>query len=389
MDYHFDEVINRRHTDCLKYDGAALRGKDPDPLSLWVADMDFRTAPGITERLKEIAGRGIYGYSEPEGNSYFKAVQSWYARRFGFQTEPGWLIRTPGIVFAIATAVRAYTEPGDAVLVQRPVYYPFSNMVEKNGRIPVNNPLVLKDGRYEIDFEDMERKITENHVKLFLLCSPHNPVGRVWSEEELRKMADLCVSHGVVILSDEIHSDFVYRGHRHHVLSALSEKYAACTVTCTAPSKTFNLAGLQISNLFIPDPVLRERFQTALQATGYGLSGVFALAGAQAAYEEGEDWLTALLSYLEDNLDFVRSFVQERMPKVQLIEPEGTYLLWLDFRALGLSGAELDQKIEKEAGVWLDGGTMFGPEGEGFQRINIACPRSILEKAMERLAEIC
>lgn len=385
MTFDFDKVIDRRGTNCLKYDFAVERGRKEDILPLWVADMDFQTAPGIQERLRAAVDHGIFGYSDGKAD-YFAAVSSWYREKFGWETKEEWLIKTPGVVFALAAAVRAFTEKGDRVLIQQPVYYPFSEVIRDNGRVLINSPLKQVNGRYEMDFEDMERKITENQVKLFLLCSPHNPVGRVWTEEELKKAGELCVKHGVLVVSDEIHSDFTYPGVAHHVFAGLSPEFARISVTCTAPSKTFNIAGLQVSNIFIPDPELRARFQKAVDAVGYSQVNLLGLLACQAAYETGEEWLSAVKEYIYGNLCFLREYLKENLPEIRLVEPEGTYLVWLDFGALGLTEEQRQELIEEKAGLWLDSGAMFGPDGEGFERVNIACPRETLQKALDQLA---
>ena len=297
-------------------------------------------------------------------------------------------MKTPGVVFAISVALRALTQKGDAVLIQQPVYYPFRAVIEDNERICINNPLVCREGHYEMDFEDMERKIIENHVKLFILCSPHNPVGRVWSREELIRVIDLCKRHNVFIISDEIHCDFTYPGHVHTVLALLAEDYLNKMIICTSPSKSFNLAGLQLSHIFIPDRAVRGKFKKELSAVAYDESGTLALVAAKAAYESGGEWLAELKQYLFDNLKFLRGFLSEYMPKVKLIEPEGTYLVWLDFSACVESPEELKDKMLNKAKIWLDDGTMFGEEGACFERINIACPRTILIRALEQMKDV-
>lgn len=268
MKFDFDKVVDRHGTKCLKYDFAKERGRSDDMLPLWVADMDFPTAPGIQKSLSDAVAHGIYGYSEGK-DDYFQAAAGWYEKHFGWKVEKEWLIKTPGVVFALAMAVKAYTEEGDAVLLQQPVYYPFSEVITDNHRRLINNPLQQIDGHYEINFEEFEQKIVDENVKLFLMCSPHNPVGRVWKEWELRKIGDICLKHNVLVVSDEIHSDFTYGDNVHHVFAALDERYAAITTTCTAPSKTFNIAGLQISNIWISNPELRARFQAEVTAAGY------------------------------------------------------------------------------------------------------------------------
>lgn len=382
---NFDEIIERRDTDSIKYDFAAHRGLPDGLLPLWVADMDFRTPPCVIEALMEKSRHGIFGYSESR-EDYFEVLHSWFLRRFGWDIQPGWLIKTPGVVFAICTAIRALTKEGDAVLIQQPVYYPFASSVTNNNRELVVSELVYEDGRYHIDFEDFERKITEHGVKMFILCSPHNPVGRVWTKDELIRMGDICLKHGVIVIADEIHADFVYPGFSHTVFASLKPEYADITVTCTAPTKTFNLAGLQISNLFVPNASMRRRIREEMSHAGYGQVNVMGMAACKAAYAQGEEWLEELKTYLAGNLDFVRSFISGSIPEIRLVEPEGTYLIWLDCRALGLNEKALDDLIIQRAKLWLDGGHMFGQGGSGFQRINIACPRSLLEQAMDRLA---
>lgn len=386
MNYDFDTVIDRKGTDCLKYDFAKERGKREDALPLWVADMDFQTAPGILDRLQQTVQHGIFGYSEGK-EDYFLAVQNWYNVHFGWEVKRNWLVKTPGVVFAIAAAIRAFTKEGDSVLLQQPVYYPFSEVILDNHRTLVNSPLKLVNGHYEIDFEDLERKIKENDVRLFLLCSPHNPVGRVWREWELRRLGDICLKHGVLVVSDEIHSDFTYEGYVHHVFAGLAPEYADITVTCTAPSKTFNLAGLQVSNIFISNPTLKKKFREAIASVGYSQVNLMGLVACKAAYETGTPWLSQMKAYLAGNLDFVRGYLEEHLPKIRLIEPEGTYLIWLDFRGLGLSEEELEDLISNKARLWLDSGAMFGADGEGFERINIACPRATLRRALSQLEE--
>lgn len=384
MPVDFDTVPNRRGTNCFKYDFAREMGMPEDVLPLWVADMDFPTAPAVLERLHALAEYGIFGYTGVK-DAYFSAVHNWYAQRFGWETQRSWLVTTPGVVFAIAIAIRAFTQKGDAVLIQQPVYYPFADKVTENDRQLVVNPLILKNGRYEMDFADMERKIADNHVKMLLLCSPHNPVGRVWTKEELLRVGEICQKHGVLVVSDEIHADFTYAGHTHRVFASVKSEFADFTITCTAPSKTFNLAGLQNSNIFIPNRQLRHAYKKELSACGCGGTNCMGMAACQAAYEEGADWLEQLKQYLAGNLAYIRQFLREKLPDIALIEPEGTYLVWLDLRKLGLTEQQQRQLIVQDAKLWLDTGTLFGQGGEGFERINIACPRATIEQAMQRL----
>lgn len=384
MPVDFDTVPNRRGTNCFKYDFAREMGMPEDVLPLWVADMDFPTAPAVLERLHALAEHGIFGYTGVK-DAYFSAVHNWYAQRFGWETQRSWLVTTPGVVFAIAIAIRAFTQKGDAILIQQPVYYPFANKVTENDRQLVVNPLVLKNGRYEMDFADMERKIVDYHVKMLLLCSPHNPVGRVWTKEELLRVGEICQKHGVLVVSDEIHADFTYAGHTHRVFASVKSEFADFTITCTAPSKTFNLAGLQNSNIFIPNRQLRHAYKKELSACGCGGTNCMGMAACQAAYEAGADWLEQLKQYLAGNLAYIRQFLREKLPEIALIEPEGTYLVWLDLRKLGLTEQQQRQLIVQDAKLWLDTGTLFGQGGEGFERINIACPRTTIEQAMQRL----
>lgn len=386
MNCQFNQEIERKGTNSLKYDFAAERGRPEDVLPLWVADMDFKTSPFIIEALQKAAGHGIFGYSESK-SGYFDALQSWYAQYFDWKLQSDWLVKTPGVVFAICMAIRALSKEGDSVLIQRPVYYPFSQSILDNGRKLVNNPLVYRDGKYGIDFEDFEEEIVRNKVKIFILCNPHNPVGRVWTKEELIRLGDICVKHGVYIVSDEIHADFVFEGHRHSVFASLKPEYLERTITCTAPSKSFNLAGLQVSNILIANGEIRKKFQLEINRSGYSQLNTMGLVACQAAYENGRPWLEELKQYLAENLAFIRSFLSEKLPQIEMIEPEGTYLVWLDFRTLGLDDRQLEDLIVNRAKLWLDRGSIFGPEGKGFERVNIACPRATLERALLQLEQ--
>ena len=381
----FDRLTDRRGTDCLKYDFAAERGYPAEVLPFWVADMDFPAPEPVVKALEQRARHGIFGYTNIK-EDYREILARWFEKRHGWQVEGEWLSITPGVVFGICTAIRAFTEPGEGVLICPPVYYPFAASIKANGRKLVESPLVEKDGHYEIDFQDFEQKIVANEVKLFVLCSPHNPVGRVWSRQELEQVAAICQKHQVLVVADEIHQDFVRPGHRHTVFASLGAEVSDFTITCTSPSKTFNLAGLQISHIFISNESLRRRFRHELEAVGYGEPNAMAEVAAKAAYGQGEPWLTELLSYLEENLRRTRAFLAENLPQVKLIEPEGTYLLWLDCRGTGLSPEEQDEAIVQRGRIWLDEGRIFGKGGEGFQRINMACPWAILEEGLKRLA---
>ncbi len=383
----FDTVIDRKGTRSLKYDFAVRRGKPENVLPLWVADMDFQTSSYITEALDDMVKHGVFGYSESEEH-YFGAVQNWMERHYNWHVKESWMTKTPGIVFALAMAVKAYTQENDAVLIQPPVYYPFKEVVEDNHRRLVNNTLVLGgDGTYTIDYEDFEKKIIEENVKLFILCNPHNPVGRVWTKEELERLGDICLKHGVFVVSDEIHADFVF-GRKHTVFSEVKEAYRDISMICTSPSKTFNIAGLQISNIFISNPGKATAFRRQVAAAGYSQVGLPGLVACEAAYRYGDEWLEGVLAYIKANAEFTRAYLQEHLPRVKMTKLEGTYLVWLDFRDYGLTDKELDEKILNQAGLWLDSGAVFGKCGEGFQRINIACPRKTLQQALDRLIDV-
>lgn len=392
MGYDFDRIIDRTNTDSLKYDFAKRRGYPEDVLPLWVADMDFATPDQVTQALVAKAQHGIFGYSEGR-EDYYEAVAAWFDRYFDWQVQSKWLVKTPGVVYAVTTAIRAFTDKGHGVLIQEPVYYPFREAIEVNERQVVVNELVYHEGAYDIDFEDFEQKILENDVKLFILCSPHNPVGRVWTEKELITMGQICLKHQVLVVSDEIHCDFTYPGHSHHVFANLKEAYLPRTITCTAPSKTFNLAALQLSNVFISDRDLRGRFKAEMTRSGYSQPNIMGLVSCEAAYTYGHEWLKELKHYLKDNLRFFTDYLGQHLPEAIVVQPEGTYLVWVDLSQVSqlkhLSDKALDTFMVHEAKLWLDGGTMFGQGGSGFQRFNIACPRSVLEKAVEQLVQAC
>lgn len=383
----FDRIIDRKNTRCLKYDFAVKRGMPEDVLPLWVADMDFETSSYIEDALTERVKEGIFGYSDVQ-TPYFEIIRDWMIRHHDWEPQEKWLIKTPGVVFALAMAVKAYTDPGDKVLLQQPVYYPFSEVITDNGREVVSNDLVLTvDGTYKIDFADFEQKIIANGIKLFLLCSPHNPVGRVWTKEELEKIGDICVKHGVTVVSDEIHNDFIWEG-THTVFAGIKKEFADISVTCTSPSKTFNLASMLISNIFIPNQILRRKFCKEMDRAGISQLSVLGLVATEAAYAHGDEWYAAMKNYVRDNIAFARAYVEENLPGVRMIDTQGTYLIWLDFRQTGLTVEQLDHKIIYEAGLWLDSGKIFGKTGEGFERINVACPRAVLQEALERIQGI-
>lgn len=384
MQYDFDTPIDRTHTWSIKHDFKKENGKADDILPLWVADMDFRSPDSVVEALKKAVDHGIFGYSRAD-ESYFDAVAAWYQKRHHLTLQPEWMTCTPGIVFALSIAVRAFTQEGDAVLIQPPVYHPFSRAILRNKRTLVENPLVLKDGHYEMDLEDLEQKVLDEHVKLMILCNPHNPVGRVWTREELTSLADICLRHHVYVISDEIHGDFVWRGHEQTPYASISEEACLHSMMCTAPSKTFNLAGMATSNLFIPDPEMRRKFRSELLDVGQENMNRLGLFACRAAYEGGGEWLDQLIGYLAGNLALVRDFCKNRVPQIQLVEPEGTYLAWLDCRELGMTDDELMAFFSDEAKVWLDPGTHSGEQGSGFMRFNLGSSRSVIAQALDQI----
>ena len=384
MKYDFDRIIDRKGTSCLKYDFAVEKGKPSDVLPLWIADMDLSAPPEVIEAIKQRAEHGIFGYTMPK-RDYFEAIAGWFKTRHGWNADPDKFICTPGVVFAICTLIRALTVVGDSVLICQPVYYPFTSSIENNGRKLVVSELAYKDGKYTVDFDDFEKKIVENKVKAFILCSPHNPVGRVWTRAELERMGDICLKHGVFVISDEIHADFTQKGHTHLIFPTVKREFEKTCAVCTSPSKTFNLAGMQISNIYIPDGAVRKKFEDELDKIGYWEPSVFGITACAAAYNSGAEWLDSLKEYLNENLAFARGYIKDNLPEVKLVEPEGTYLIWLDCRAYGLTGEELQNLVEQKGKLWLDDGYIFGAGGSGFERINIACPRATLKTALERL----
>ena len=384
MNYDFDTVVNRKNTNAIKYDLAKKRGKPEDAVSLWVADMDFPTAPCIQKAVAEKAAHGIWGYSRPDSR-YYDALKKWYKERHNFEVQNEWVVNTPGVCFALAAAIKAFTNEGESVLIQKPVYYPFFNIINSLQRKVVNSSLILKNNHYEIDFDDFERKIVQENVKMFILCSPHNPGGRVWTKQELQKISEICLAHNVLVVSDEIHSDITFGSNVHTVYGSLSEQALKNSIICTAPSKSFNLAGLQFSNIFIADEKLRKAFSEELDKTGYDEPSVFGIVAATAAYSEGADWFDSVKSYIWENILFAKKYIEENASQIKVLVPEGTYLLWLDFSKTGLSDSEINDRILNKAKVWLDSGSMFGKEGEKFQRINCATPRIILEDALKRI----
>ena len=385
MKYNFDEVIDRKNTDSMKWSASYLEQHfgSADCVPLWVADMDFRTAQPVIDAVTERAGHGIYGYALA-GDEFYEAVIKCQKRRNGWEVKKEWIVFSPGVVPALWHIVRTFCSPGEKVILQSPVYYPFYKVIEDNGCQVINNRLINNGGRYEMNFEELERQAEDSSVKMMILCSPHNPVGRVWTKEELRRVSEICFANDVLLVSDEIHSDLVFRPNVHTPAASLSEELMMNTITCMAPSKTFNLAGVQVSDVIVPDRRLRRKLAGSLKSAGV-MPNVFGLAAQTAAYNEGEEWLEQLLEYLAGNLDFMENFITSELPEVKFRRPEGTYLAWLDFSGYGFTTEELQNRMKNKAGVALDDGYIFGDGGEPCQRINFACPRSVLIKAMERL----
>lgn len=384
MDFGEKYGVDRRGTNCLKWDFGMQRKGRTDLLPMWVADMDFKLPEEIIAELRARIDHGAFGYTDPD-QDYYDAINHWYSTHYGYTVEPEWVTVGAGIVYGLATGVHAFSEPGDALMVQQPVYYPFSEVIKNAGRTLINNQLHYEDGRYTIDFDDMERKIVENNVKVLLFCNPHNPVGRVWTKEELEKVGDLCLKYDVVLMDDEIHADFVYPGHTFTSFLALDEKYRKNLVLFTSPSKTFNIAGFQPSNIIAVNDELRAKFRTAKDESGYSNASLMGLVAVKAVYNKGDQWARELMDYITGNMEYMRDFVKENFPKATFVEPEGTYLTWVDFSGYGFTDEELDHLIVDEAKLWLDGGAIFGPETAQFERFNIACPRSTVEQAMNQL----
>ena len=384
--YNFDQILDRTHTKSLKYDFAVKRGKPADVLPFWVADMDFEIPPELKQILLDRVNHGVFGYTESD-DEYFEVLQNWFTTRFNWTPDRKWLVKTPGIVFALAMAVRAFTKEGEGVLINQPVYYPFSMVIDDNDRRLINVPLIKGDEKYTIDFEGIERAIVEENVTLFLLCNPHNPVGRVWTEDELKRLGDICIKHNVLIVSDEIHADFVWKGHTHKVFADLGESYAEHCIVCTAPSKTFNLAGMKTSNIVIHNKELQKKWKDyvngSLSMDGASALGMTAMI---AAYTEGEEWLEQLKDYLDGNFAYIDEYLKKYLPKAHLVKAEGTYLAWLDLNGyVDRDEKKLEELMQKKAKVALDEGYIFGDEGRGFERINVASPRSVIEECMNRI----
>lgn len=382
MNYNFDEIIPRRGTNSVKWD----ESDDPTMLPLWVADMDFRAAPCILQALQRKLDHGVFGYAlVPE--SYYQAVIRWFSRRHGWTMERDHILYTTGVIPAVAAILRALTMPSEKVVMLTPIYNCFFSCIRNAGCQLLASPLIYEDNTYHIDFDDFERKISEDNVRVFLLCNPHNPAGRVWTREELTRMGDICMRHGVFVLSDEIHNELVMPGHHYTPFASISPEFALHSAVCTSPSKNFNIAGLQVANVTVADPVLRARINRAINIHETCDISPFAIEALQAAYsEEGEEWLGQLLQYIHGNYLFLCRYLGEHIPQLTVTRLEGTYLAWVDCAALGMSSVDLERELQAKAHVWFTNGQTYDPSGSTFLRINLACPRSILAEALSRFS---
>jgi len=383
MKYNFDEIIDRAGTSCVKWDFAERYFEAKDLLPMWVADMDFKTPDFIVDAVKKRAAHEIYGYTV-RPDSYYQSMINWIGSKHKWKIEKEWIIFSPGIVPAVNIAVMAYTQPGDKIIVQPPVYFPFFSAVKDNGRQLVYNQLILNNGRYDMDFDDLESKI-DNRTKMIIISNPHNPGGSVWTREELSKLGGICIKHKILLISDEIHSDLVIPPFKHTVAANISKEIADITISMMAPSKTFNLAGMASSSVIISNPELRNGFQVFLDRVHVGMGNLFGMVASEAAYTFGKEWLGQMLEYVKGNLDHMEMYIEKNIPKIKMMRPEATYMVWLDFSALGLSDDELKDFVLKRAKLGLNNGPVFGPGGQGFQRMNVACPRTYVEDAMKRL----
>jgi len=385
MKYDFDTIVDRLNTNSMKWDFVEEVFGEKDILPLWVADMDFRTSDAIINAIVRVAQHGIFGYSKM-GESYYQAVIQWMKRRHGWDIEKEWIVFSPGVVPALNLLIRSFTQPRDKVIIQSPAYYPFFHAVKNNGCQVLDNPLLLENDQYIMDLPDLQSKI-DNNTKLILLCSPHNPVGRVWDKEELIQLGRVCIDNNIIIIADEIHCDIVYRGRKHVPFASIPGKFADNSIVCTGASKTFNLPGLQTSNIIIRNPKLRHCLQKTMLSCGLHLPNTFGIAATEAAYRYGEPWLEQLIDYLQENITFLTSYINERIPTIKVIQPQGTYLVWLDCKNIGVSPANVYEFLVKQAKVGIEEGTPFGCKEKGFIRMNIACPRSTLSEALYRIEE--
>lgn len=382
MKYNFDKIIKPIQSE--KWCGRKKIFGREDIVPMWIADMDFESPKPVVDAIVKRAEHSIFGYTF-RPSSYSESIINWFSKRYNWEIFKGWINYSPGVVPALSFIALSFSHPGDKIIVQSPVYRRFFEVITPNGRQVLDNPLLLKNGKYIIDFDDFEKKASDSRAKLFFLCNPHNPVGRVWTREEIIKLGRICIKNNIIIVSDEIHSDLIYKGYKHVVFASISEEFAQNSIILNSPSKTFNLAGLQTSIVIIPNKKYYKIYDNKISSLKVGRSNVFGLVALEAAYNFGEDWLKQLLEYLEENLKYLTKFFKERVPKIKVIKPEGTYLVWLDCRQLALNDLELREFMIEKAKVGLLEGYKFGQGGEGFQRINIGCPRSILKKSLERI----
>jgi cystathionine beta-lyase len=383
MNYNFDEIVPRENTASYKYDLRMKIFHNAEVLPMWVADMDFKTPPFVMDALQRRLDHEVLGYTYI-APSVFESAAEWNKRRHGWSIKPEWISFSPGVVPALNLLIMAFTHPGDRVIIQPPVYFPFFSAIQNHHRVMVTNPLRYEGGRYSMDFDDLERKIDEK-TRMMILCSPHNPTGNVWSEEDLRRIGEICLRHNMILVSDEIHSDLVYKDNRHIPVARLSEEIARNTITCMSPSKTFNLAGLSTSYLVISDRQLRIQYEKILDLIHVGAGNIFGFTAMEAAYRVGDEWVDQLIQYLETNLNYLQDFISRNLPMIRVIKPQATYLIWLDCRELGMTPAALKSFMIHEAGLGLNDGLQFGEEGEGFQRMNIACPLTVLQGGLTKL----
>jgi len=383
--YNFDEIVPREGTNCLKYDAREWFFKTKDVLPLWVADMDFKTPDFIVDAIKQRVDHEIYGYTfRPD--AYFKAIIGWMKRRHGWDIKKEWISFSPGVVAGLTFAIETFSKPGDGVVVQPPVYFPFFDCVKGTKRKMIENPLKIENERYTFDLEDLKSKIDKN-TKLLLLCNPQNPGGMVYSKDELTALTELCLEHNIMVISDEIHSDLIYKGHQHIPLASISDDVAQNCMVSMAPSKTFNVAGLASSMVIIPNKTKFARYERAVGVGHFGMGNIFGSVALEAAYTNGDEWLDQMLSYLWDNYLVLEEFIKNKLPRVKVMKPEATYLIWLDFTDYGMKNKELSEFATQKAKVGLNDGGRFGTGGDGWLRINIGCPRSFLAEALERLGK--
>lgn len=383
MKYDFDKIIDRTNNFSAKYDEMELKFGRKDLIPMWIADMDFRTAEPIIDAIKERVEQGIYGYTSRPA-SYYESVAKWMKKKHGWDADPKLMLHSPGVVPTLSIMMREFTNPGDKIVIQSPVYYPFFDVVRNNGRELLINPLKLVDGNYVMDYENFE-ELAKSGAKMLLLCNPQNPVGRVWTRDELKKLGDICLKYGIKVISDEIHSDIVFGDNKHVPFAMISEEFSKNCITCVAPSKTFNLAGLQASIVIFPNEKEKVEFDNILGILDIKRNSCFSLVATEAAYTHGDEWLQQLLTYIEGNIDFVNEYMKNNIPKIKPNKAEGTYFVWMDCKELGMDDEELSEFMRNEVRVAFDDGYWFGTPGKGHTRMNVACPRSVVKEALERM----